>query len=681
MGVVLGLHSPVQGATDRFHDTLAALRAGPTVVVWTDACGPQDTDPDVTNLVRLDTPMPEEPPTVYVNRVAPIVGKWFRSGVPATFIPGNEPTVQAGDVIRPWTVDGWKLGAAAYATVLRSIYPGIRLGSVPMEVEETQYLDDAYFALWDAVTVHCYWQIEEDIDNPNLGGAWRYAPRDGRPVYVTEVNVAPPDDHAPGRSYTDPAQIAEWLLTLDGRVTGVCLYIADGADTEDWREYDVSPQQAATIRHAYDHFVQPPTPEEPSMDYTRDTEPLHTGKAFARDAWLAHIRAVNPAQADEIVATYAEDAPVAIPDYDINLAIAQACVECTDFTSRRWRASFASAGVGIYSDGTPDVQWGGVRDGIRAQLELLSDYFGDGRKPWGVLAAHGFGFAAPLGKVRLSEMDGVWAADRNYSLAIANMANVVVGGAAPVPHPAPAPAGVTLEAIYHQAEIRVGMATTDEGNPEFMWCEQEREEQEQAAGLPRVRYGSAAERGVALEAAGKFRRGIPPRGAGVVWDLTFEPRGGHIATASDYPFIITTHSSGRIVRLDARANGWYDSPGYLGYYVPDGVAEGEESDDMPRYGHKMDPGLAERIWEYANKGKAKKNRIERVDERGNKTGIYLAFERDQIDGSGPFGSPWGLPLGKEYSFKDGSNRTCQDFTNGVATAVPLPDGTWQVTFN
>src|SRR5215472_6881924 len=110
--------------------------------------------------------------------------------------------------------------------------------------------------------------------------------------------------------------------------------------------------------------------------------------------WLPCIRAYNPDEADAICATY--DESCAVIGYDSNAAIAQGCVETGYFTSDRWHNSHNAAGIGIYSDGTPDIIWGepphgDVETGIHAQLDLLTDYYTDGSEPYGTLAPHGFG--------------------------------------------------------------------------------------------------------------------------------------------------------------------------------------------------------------------------------------------------------------------------------------------------
>jgi hypothetical protein len=668
---ILGLHAPVQGATDAFKQCRANI--GASCVLFTAACGPQDATDGVTNLVRLPSPQQGESSDGYIARTHDQIARWYASGIAALFIPGNEPDLaeSSGDVPTAYTQAAWEAQMEAVVSALRSVWGGIVLAAPAYSVGNMSWYTPRYAGLFDSVTAHAYWWADKDeMHDTAAGAAWQYATPFGKPVYITEANSNP----------TTPDQLAAWAAGLPEIVKGVCFYITDDQGHDP--QYNITPAQAAAIRQAYDApVVVPdpvPTPEPlptpppaPTGGYSGDSDPR--GFRALDGRWLPYLTAHNASEAAAICATY-HDACQTI-GYDANLAIAQGCVETATFTSARWQNAHAAAGVGIYSDGTPDIIWGEsdatphgtVEAGIRAQCELLSDYYCGGTEPWGILKPHHFG-GMNLGKTKLSDMDGVWAADTQYSATISALANGVLGDTVPaptpppIPDPAPAPLGpITLADILRVATAHIGNTKTDEGQPEYEWCEQEVEEWLAEAGLARVRYPSAAVHGDAVAAAGLFHMEMPPPpGAVLIGGRAFDPN-GHIFVADTYPFVITTYP-GTVSRIDAVANGWYASAGLLGWYIPAGVRTEEDDMALPIEG-KADDGL----YEYA---------FQRSGQALNKeSGIYTRWL-----GMVKAGVPIGIPTSPEFSFPDG--RTCQTFSSGaVMTAVKQEDGTFHVYVN
>jgi hypothetical protein len=648
----VGAHAPVQGFTDRAYQAAVALNAA--VFLWTPACGPQDAlrFPDALHVVRLDNWTVDIAPSQYVANESAQINRW-RSIIPAAvFQCGNEPDIES---------DHGGQDFPRYAAALRAAFPGILLANPPLSVEKT-YLITTDGA--DYVACHSYFERQhpEDIGNEGLGASYRLALRAAgtKQTIVTEFNVV--QTNCPIDWPDRNKQAAAWLdqAEADG-VAGVCFFILDAAP--DWASFDVGPEAAADIL-AHRHQtpapapqpspppIPPPVPAPPVTGaYTRSSDPR--GYRVLDRRWEAFIAQHNPQEADVICAYY--DQACEVIGYDANCAIAQGCVETEIFTSPRWKAAHNAAGIGIYADSTPDVQFGDVATGVRAQVELLSDYYCGGVEPWGVLKRYGFG-GMNLGKTKLSDMDGVWAADTGYSAAIVGYLNQVVGGTQPAPAP---PTGPTLEDIYRIALTYVGATRTDEGSAEFGMCEQFVEEVVAKGTGKRVRYPTAAAHDNALHAAGvPFVTGPWKRGMILSWNAPFDPD-GHTCVAADFPMVITTHVSGVIAVIDAEANGWYGAAGYSGAYVPDGVGDGApvvEEIDM-KVETAFDDGVLARQW----RGPSTAAAFKKIGGYDGARGIDAAW-RGELEA----GRPLGFAISNEEADKP-SGRIVRYFSNGRIT--------------
>lgn len=456
----LGIHAPKQGATAAFQETV--LRAKLDMIVWTISEGPQDLGlfPDAFNVLRLPTPHPGESSFDYMNRVRTLCISWAaHAHAPGSLVfqIGNEPEVRADpDVPNPWSIDDWKAAWPSFARVVREAFPGIGLLSTPFSVLNTGHADAEYLSHAQGASVHCYWPADAPnlMTDPEWGGSWQQVSAFGVPVYITEANSNP--THAP--------QMANWAETLQmsGAVSGVAFYISDCPLGDPDHNYNITPSDMELVRTVIDA---PPPPEPPSPDpvvdptpvpvhsdgYTRDSQPMHTGVPFQRQQWLDFLSRSNPVEAGMIVGAIA-DTSAAI-GYDGNLMAAQFAVETANGTSNRWRRSYNPAGIGITGDSVQDYYFAPVNAtvqtrvaaGFQAMAALLNDYYGDADSPYDAVLGgavgddgnvHHFGFEAPLGKARLRDMDGVWAGNPEYSLAISEMANQVMGSPV-IPEPQP----------------------------------------------------------------------------------------------------------------------------------------------------------------------------------------------------------------------------------------------------
>lgn len=432
--MLIGGHAPTQGWTDRARQ--ASQIFGDQIILWLPSETPQDAlqHPGCVHLVRLDNWTVDITPAQYVANVTPQVTRW-QSVAPLIFVLGNEPDIEAGH-------NGEQI--ARYAAAMKAAFPGILIGNPPLSVERSSLVNAKGC---DVVLMHSYFERQhpESMTDRMFGRSYRYGLIEGawRPVYVTEFNVV--QENCPIDWPDRNKQAAAWLdqAEVDG-VAGVCFFILDGQG--EWASFDVGPEAAADIlAHravrpapapppAPTPNPGPPAPTPRTEAYTRDYDPRHHSCLDSR--WEPFIAQHNPEEGDLICACY-DQACEAI-GYDANAAIAQGCVETAVFTSSRWRNARNAAGIGIYADSTPDVQFGSIERGIHAQIELLSDYYGTGMEPWGVLKEFGFG-GMRLNKATLRGLDGVWAEDESYSQAIVGYLNQVLGGDAPMPDPAPAP--------------------------------------------------------------------------------------------------------------------------------------------------------------------------------------------------------------------------------------------------
>lgn len=458
MVLLLGGNSPVQGFTDR--GRAAAEVLGPGVMLWVSSASPRDgiRYPDCVHLLRCRNWGPQEDADAYANSLSDYVTPW-RSAIPGiVLILGNEPDLEVSH-------HGERIGAMAAAVKRR--FPGVRVGNPPLSVEKTS---EIYAEGCDVVTCHSYFERQhpESMGDLRFGKSYTYAQTVAgrRSVYVSEFNVVQTNCpiYWPDRN----KQAAAWLdqAEADG-VAGVCLFILDAAP--DWSSFDIGSESAAEIlalRHQTPPAPPPPQPapipsptppEEPTMPYTRDSDPR--GYRPLYPGWRPFIAAHNPMEADAICTAY--DDGCRVIGYDANCAVAQGCVETAVFTSPRWVGAKNAAGIGIYADSTPDVQFGTAERGVRAQIELLSDYYGDGTEPWGILRGFGFG-GMRLGKTTLRGLDGVWAADTGYSAAIVRYLNQVMGGQpapAPVPVPTPVPSPVQQYRFIAPVDDAIGQGS------------------------------------------------------------------------------------------------------------------------------------------------------------------------------------------------------------------------------
>jgi murein DD-endopeptidase MepM/ murein hydrolase activator NlpD len=409
----------------------------PDVCLWlADTHAPSDAlnYPNSTHILRLLNPQPGEKYATYANRVDHYchLREWYDAPIPRGALIwqiGNEPEQQGYDLPNPWTLIDWFSNHAGYLSEVKSRYPGIGFLATPLTAADTAKTTTAYIAPYEGVSCHAYWAKGNPgwRQKTNGGATWSVFALTGKPIYVTEVNSNP----------ADADEILAWAGEVPSDlVKGACLYIAE-SDSDP--QYVVTPEMATAVR---DGLVppqpdpDPPSPQpEPVTEYTRAYDPRGYRPLDSR--WYPFIAGHNLAEAHAIVAAY--DASAKAINYDANAMIAQGAVETAVFTSPRWHNAHNAAGIGIYADDTPDVIWGppphgDVETGIHAQADLLSAYFGNDEEPFGTLAPHGFG-GMTLHKTKLSDMDGVWAADTGYSAAIVGYLNQVVVGGSPAPAP------------------------------------------------------------------------------------------------------------------------------------------------------------------------------------------------------------------------------------------------------
>jgi murein DD-endopeptidase MepM/ murein hydrolase activator NlpD len=247
----LGANAPVQGFTERAKQTALALQAG--AFVWMPAEGPQDAlwvnanIGPALHVVRLDTPRPGEQADDYTSRVADRVHEWW--SVPnVAYCPGNEPTIDAG-----WSLGAWLAAAHEYTLAMKVWFPGIRLTSVPLKVEETGSLTLDAVLNCDYCNVHSYIEAPhwDDIENEGLGASWKTALRFGAPIIVSEFGCV---------GGQDAPTIIRWVQEMDaGGVVAAMLFILDGVGTQ-WAALDVSIEMAAAIRAG---TIPPPVPDPP----------------------------------------------------------------------------------------------------------------------------------------------------------------------------------------------------------------------------------------------------------------------------------------------------------------------------------------------------------------------------------------------------------------------------------
>lgn len=699
MSMLHGIHWSPSGGTDRCR-AVAAILDGCFLMLGGNH-RPEDVAawPAATIIVRLPTPAVWENPATWIARVSPIIQQWaVRPGV--LYQLGNEVDILDGSDVRfaAWKPVDWLQAAPRFVASLRAAHPGILLGSTPLSVTATAQITPEYCALWDAVCVHSYadWQHPETVTNPNLGQSYRHAlaVADGRAVYVTEAGVS---NFAGGDWHARNALLAAWMRQADADgVRGACLFVADASP--DWASFDIGPEAATDIKALLTPpsppppappppIVPPAPPTPPTGAYTRASDPR--GYRALDPRWRPFIAAHNPDEADAICTAYEEGCRAI--GYDANCAIAQGCVECTIFTSDRWRNAHASAGIGIYADGTPDVIWGAAphgdaRTGILAQCELLSDYYGDGREPWGILAPHGFG-GMTLRKTRLDQMDGVWAADTTYSAAIVGYLNRVMGGQpapAPTPPPIVTPTWVTGDTIIAAWTPDIGKDTfIDEGVsvPSYYRCEEAVEVMEERCGLSRLRYPDAN----ADMDSSPLNQGIAPIGARVFFRGPGWSQYGHVGHAYD--------SSGKTISaltVVTIKDGWQNpAVGYQGWRYAPGVGPGSGPAPVPAPAPVPTPPAPDgyshpevlRMW-FGGKSDAEKSDPRFAFHDG--WGIETAYDA-ALNGRHPQfpGTPY--VLGEVLSDEEGDpgtpGRSIRYYSNGKISAYREPDGSYKTVIN
>jgi hypothetical protein len=681
--MLIGANSPVQGFTDRGRATVEV--AGPGVMLWNPSADPSNAlpYPNCVNLVRCDNWEANESPLVYLARIAPTINKWMH--VPnLVYVLGNEPDIEAGH-------NGERI--AEIADSIHHMLPWIKVANPPLSVSRTsQMLADHC----DAVVCHTYFERQhpEDLGNPLFGASYTYAlaAAAGRPVYVTEINVV--QTNCPIDWGDRNKQLGQLLrAATNSGVAGACLFIADASP--DWATYDVGPEAMADILVAMAAPVPPPVPPNPpqppippitpvpplSGAYSRSSDPRGYNPLDAR--WLPFITASNPVEAQVICNTY--DAGCRVIGYDANCAIAQGCVETTVFTSPRWQNAHAAAGVGIYSDGTPDVIWGPLPHGdavtgIHAQLDLLTAYFTDDSEPFGTLQPHGFGGMPPgtwkRGFAMLSDLDGRWAADTGYSKAIVGYLAEVVGNTVIV-----TPTWVTGDRVVAQAMVDLGHDTfLDEGVvvPSYYRCEEAVEVWEERCGLSRLRYPDAK-----TDAhSSPLNQGLAPIGARVF----FEGPGWSV-----YDHVGLSLGDGRTISaltVVTISSGWQDpAVGYLGWRYAPGVGPVVgpivplyRRMGVPMVGDGFNDAEVQRLW-YGTatpSATAKKNFPYNAAfgiEQSYAALLNGTFKQGTQDYSG-LSIALGACISKEEFDSGTPGRSVRYFQNGKLTAIKNADGSY-----
>jgi murein DD-endopeptidase MepM/ murein hydrolase activator NlpD len=680
MTLLIGGHAPVQGWTDRARATSRIL--GDRIILWTASESPEDAaaiaTADCVHILRCPNWDLAEGADTYATRVARFAQPWV-AAVPGIILQlGNEPDVEAGHY-------GQRI--AEMSRAVRSLLPEARIGNAPLSVEKSVLMSADGC---DAVLVHTYFERQhpDSITNRTFGQSYVHALEvaAGRPVFVTEFNVV--QTNCPIDWPDRNKQAAAWLdmAERDG-VAGACFFVLDAAGDPNhaWDSYDVGEEAATEILSLRTPVPAPPPPivnppvvVNPGF-YTRDTRPA-IQRPFDSALWYRFIARTNGEDAAAIIAAVTTNAR-AISPYDLNLILGQQAVETGNWTSPAWINRRNPAGIAITGDNVQGPDFGTIDRGIKAQLELLSDYYLDARHPWGVLAEFGLGFDAPLGKQTLRDMDGVWAADPAYSTAIADRTNLVIG---PITHVdshyqivrpvadaiiqgsdgdfSHGGASPGFYAIDFASAIGTPIRAAADGTVrEIFWTDSNRVSKRTGHSTfidHDNGYGTfSCHQTAHYVAAGD--RVIQGQIIGTTGDPASQPGNGYGSGPHLHweIWVGNYDNGGRRVKLED-----LEAAGIAG---PWGGSRPE--DEMPKFAKKLDNGLAEALWNSVNIGKTKAKRIEMFDANHNMTGIATAWRDDLMGGVGPFGAPWGLPLSKEYSASDG--RVCQNFTNGIATYV------------
>lgn len=641
-----GVHSSLYGNTAQNQAVANAL--GATCFTWLmRAHQPSDALmwPDATHILRLWNPGPTEDAHTYAARIAGDIQMWTGAGIHDLWIQvGCEPEQQGFDLQTPWTIVEWKVMAPQYADVLRQRFPNIPFLAAPFTAANISQSDNDYAAAWDGVALHWYWP-NTDFQLPTLGNL----DTGTIPVFYTEVNANP----------TTPDHVATFLQHM--QYEGATIFMADAIGTA-WPFYDLSVVQAKQIRALVDgpllpvpHPAPPPPPPPPVVpDYlhfrglswdqyqqiiTTGTMAGRTSPMLNRPDYDALIGAMQDAQIDPrlpLAFTWSEGHHGSDPGL--------VAAAYNNLGGIKYSGAPGTYDTGIAADtggtyaGFPDlrpyyVEWVRIM-----QNNIIGPDFRSGNL---IGAVEHYTNGPGTGHNKVTQ----------YEAYVADYPESPVTPPGPSPQPPP-PTGVTLADILRVATDHIGKTITDEGNAEFGMCEQEFEEWCEEAGLPRVRYASAAADGDVLLTNGALHTTMPPPpGAGVIWGRSFDPE-GHICCAAEYPFVITTYP-GKVSRIDAVANGWYGSVGFLGWFVPNGATI-----VVPPPTNHLDDAMIERLW-YGDASAA--NRAKRA--YNPQSGIGQRWRKELLAGN----SLGTVQSGEESDTPSG--RILQYFTNAVITYI------------
>jgi hypothetical protein len=686
----VGLHAPVQGATERFIQTAEALQA--SVFLWLALTpgGPhRPADalryPGGTHIVRVANPARYEDPAAWMARVVPALDPWVAAGIPPGALivqHANEPDVAAIDLPAAWDLGVWMGSAHGYRDALKARYPNLPLLSPPFSCANTKYLTAEYVAPYEGVAVHCYWAA----GNPGWrqgtdgGAAWRSAAPFGKPVWVTEANSNP----------TDAEEIVAWVREVDSPlVEGATLFVADGAQS--WPEYDVTPETAAAVRAGLS--VTPPKPPPSPPEPTPMADYLH-------------FSPLSYAQYQAIIATGTipgRTSPMLNePDYHALIGVMQqAQIDPRLPLAFTWSEGHHGSDPGLVAAGVNNL--GGIKyvgapgtfdSGIPADTGGTYAGFYDLRPYY-------------IEWVRIMNNDIIGPCFRAGDLicAVEHYTNGPGTGHNKVAkyeeyvsdYPAsavtpPATGGVSgdaiaTEALTQRGQTWAGTYDTHNGNhPWYLWCQSFVERVHEHAGITGPFYASAADCGRAMEALGRLHRGDTnaPRGAVLFWDEQFWADGGHTAISlGDGTFVGTTDQGIQI------RSGWQSSAGYMGWAFRPGVGDTaphvEEVDEV-KVGDGFAPDELRLMWYGTGKptATAKKNFPYEPDKLGTHGAYGLlangTFKTDEQDFTG-LSVCLGRCLDKETGDPGTPGRSVIHFERGKLTALRQPDGSYLIRVN
>lgn len=677
----IGIHAPTEGATQVFHTVATALAAEAVLWMWSE--GPQDTQPGWTNLVRLFTPTVREDATAYAQRVAPIIGKWYASGIPAIFIPGNEVDLEG-----PWSQDDWEFFLPQYVDVLRRQWSGIVLACPAYSTTGMAMMSLKLVAPFDAICAHSYFpaDVPSLIDNEAFGAAWKPALRvaGGKPVWITEANSNP----------TNPAQIAAWLGSLDSGIAGVTFFISDsGLGHPGFPEYVITVDQAGAIRAAHGSPVATPLPRPrlPLVNaaLNRLVAPLpRVGMAlinaainreadatidvsatpFAFDqvaeaTYLAMVRDGSIRGRTSPFLTHAMYATVMQVAHDRNISARLLLAWTRSENNQATNISDSLLGIHNYagikyvgqqhayrSSVFPPPNEGGVYAGfntdddfwytlaVNIQSILPEDY---AQGNLGRIASY-YTIGDPDAGAGANKVT-FW---KEYS----DRTTYPGPGPSVLPDPDPnAFTGITGQTIADTAATYLGMtAFIDEGRSVQAsgQCQEFVEVINEQCGVPRNRRPSALE---ASQFYGPLNAGRAPAGAAVYFDGRVGSVFGHAGIACGDGTMISALATVRIDSYEMWA-------GYIGWNYYPGVGEGASDMPLPRDA-QIDDGEIELAWSA-------------FDVPLNPDAAIFLDWKEKVYGQG---IPLGVPTKAEQAFDNGG-RVLQPFSSGLVAQWTQQDG-------